>query len=187
MTGTGRFWVVGTPGAGKSTLARQLAAALDVRHVELDDPFWTAGWQPAAPETFLGAVARMLDGSGWIADGQYGSAVAAHANRAHAVVWVDPPLWVILPRLVRRTLSRAWRREPMWSAGNTESWRHALGSESVIWYALCVHRAQRRANEELFRRLASLDVVLIRVRRPRPDALADALRAAARRKEPTDE
>ncbi|MFJ1646706.1 hypothetical protein [Streptomyces sp. NPDC088258] len=188
MTGRGRFWVVGTPGAGKSTLARQLATALDLRYVELDDPFWAAGWQPEDPDTFLSTVARLLDGPAWIADGQYGGAVAAHANRAHAIIWIDPPLRVSLPRLVRRTLSRAWRREPLWAAGNTESWRHALGSESVIWYALSVHRAQRRANEELFRRLAPLDVVLIRVRRPHPGALVDVLRAAAAgRKESTND
>ncbi|MDT0436441.1 MULTISPECIES: AAA family ATPase [Streptomyces] len=176
MTGHVRIWVIGTPGAGKSTLARRLAASLGLPHIELDDPFWAAGWRQEDPEVFLGRVARLLDADAWVVDGQYDTAVAAHADRAHAVVWVDPPLRVSLPRLARRTLARAWRREPLWSAGNTESWRHALGGESVIWYALRVHRAQRRANQELFRRLAPLGVELIRVRRPDAEALVATLR-----------
>ncbi|MGW7466970.1 hypothetical protein ACWGJT_20245 [Streptomyces xantholiticus] len=180
--------MVGTPGAGKSTLARQLAAALDLRYVELDDPFWAAGWVPADSDAFLSSVAEQIDQPGWIADGQYGSAVTAYAARAHAVIWVDTPLWVSLPRLVRRTVVRAWRREPMWSVGNVETWWHAIGRDSIIWYAISVHRAQRRANEELFRRLSPLGAELIRVRRPDVEALADKLRAVdALRKEPTVE
>ncbi|MCQ6247319.1 hypothetical protein HUF15_30440 [Streptomyces samsunensis] len=173
------YWVVGTPAAGKSTLARRLAAALDLRHVELDDAFWAAGWVPADADAFLGAVGALIDEPGWIVDGQYGGAVEAYAARAHAVIWVDTPLWVSLPRLVRRTVVRAWRREPMWSAGNVETWWHAIGPDSIIWYAISVHHEQRRENEKLFRRLAPLGVRLIRVRHPDVDALVRELRPAA--------
>ncbi|MFI2619142.1 hypothetical protein [Streptomyces sp. NPDC018584] len=181
-------WVVGTPAAGKSTLARRLASALELRHVELDDAFWAAGWVPADTADFLNAVAARTDEPGWVVDGQYGAAVQAYAARAHVVVWVDTPLRVGLPRLVRRTVARARRRQPLWSAGNVETWWHAIGPDSIIWYALCVHREQRRANEELFRRLAPLGVRLIRVRHPDADALVRALRTAdALEKEPTHE
>jgi len=187
MTGPGCYWVVGTPAAGKSTLARRLAAALGLRYVELDDLFWAPGWIPVDANTFLGVVGELIDEPGWIIDGQYASAVAAYAVRAHAVIWVDTPLRVSLPRLVSRTMVRAWRRQAMWSAGNVETWWHAVGPDSIIWYTISVHREQRRANEELFRRLSPLGVKLIRVRRPDVDVLVGDLRAAVMRKEPTVE
>ncbi|WP_327341276.1 hypothetical protein [Streptomyces europaeiscabiei] len=188
MSAALNVWVVGTPAAGKSTLARRLAAVLGLRHVELDDAFWAPGWVPADTAGFLGAVGALTDEPGWVVDGQYGSAVQEYAARAHAVVWVDTPLRVGLPRLVRRTVARARRGEPLWSAGNVETWWHAFGPDSIIWYALSVHREQRRANQELFRRLAPLGVRLIRVRRPDADALVRELRTAdALGKEPTHE
>jgi len=179
VTASGRYWVIGTPAAGKSTLARRLAAVLDLPHVELDDSFWAANWTPVEPDTFLHTVGGLLDAPGWVVDGQYAGAVAAYADRAHAVIWVDTPWWVSLPRLIRRTARRARRGDPLWSAGNVETWRHAIGRDSILWYAIAVHRAQRRANADLFRRLAPRGVRVLRVRRPDADALAARLRTTA--------
>ena len=42
-----RVSVVGSSGSGKTTVARQLAEALGVPHVELDALHWGANWSPA--------------------------------------------------------------------------------------------------------------------------------------------
>ena len=39
-----RIVVVGTSGVGKTTLAKDIAAALAIPHVELDALHWDPGW-----------------------------------------------------------------------------------------------------------------------------------------------
>jgi hypothetical protein len=60
------------------------------------------------------------------------------------VVWLDLPIRVWLPRLVRRTGRRLRRREQLWN-GNRESLRGAIwGRDSLFAYALRSHFARRR-------------------------------------------
>jgi adenylate kinase family enzyme len=40
-----RIVVVGTTGAGKTTLARGIAALLELPHIELDAINWQSGWR----------------------------------------------------------------------------------------------------------------------------------------------
>lgn len=54
-----RIVVVGTSGAGKTTLARGIAARLALPHVELDAINWQAGWRDLLrhdPEEFVRRV-----------------------------------------------------------------------------------------------------------------------------------
>jgi cytidylate kinase len=47
-----RVSVIGNSGAGKSTVARHLAAVLGVPHLELDAVFHQPGWRPLPDEEF---------------------------------------------------------------------------------------------------------------------------------------
>ena len=65
-------------------------------------------------------------------------------DRADTVVWLDLPIHVWLPRLVRRTVRRIRGREEIWN-GNRESLRGAVwGRDALIPYALRSHRSRRR-------------------------------------------
>src|SRR2546426_5701790 len=56
--------------------------------------------------------------------------------RSDVVVWLDLPIRVWLPRLVRRTWRRVHGREELWN-GNTESLASAIwGRESLFAWAL---------------------------------------------------
>ena len=63
--------MVGTPGAGKSTVARELARNLGVPFVELDGIFHQPGWAPLAADEFRHRVAEVAAGDAWVIDGNY--------------------------------------------------------------------------------------------------------------------
>ncbi|MFF5405743.1 hypothetical protein ACFY8K_22295 [Streptomyces misionensis] len=158
----GKVWIVGGPGCGKSTLAGLLTES-DAPPVCLDTLFWGPGWTPVPEDTFLAEVGKALEAERWVVDGQFPAAVAAYAHTADCVIWVDPPLYIAWPRLLRRTLRRWIRREKLYG-GTRETFWTVVGPRSILWYALKVRAEQRRANHDLFVRLSGSDVRLIRFR-----------------------
>lgn len=115
--------VVGTSGSGKTTLARELARSMDVPYLELDSIFHRDGWSSTPDHLFQAEVADFTRSSRWVVDGNYSS----HGMRdvlwpeADTIVWLDMPRWVVMRRVVTRTLRRVISREELWS-GVTEPW-----------------------------------------------------------------
>ena len=138
----------GTSGAGKTTLATELARRLDLPHVELDALHHGPNWSEPTAEAFQCRVQAAMAAApaGWVIDGNYDSklddlVVAA----ADTIVWLDLPLGVKLRRLWRRTTHRLRDKVELWN-GNRESWRGAfIGRESLFVWAIRQHVRHRRA------------------------------------------
>jgi adenylate kinase family enzyme len=154
--------VLGLAATGKTTFGRALAERLDAPFTELDALHWGPGWTEASAEELRALVEPIVAGGTWVVDGAYRRKIGDLVlERAEIVVWLDLPLRIWLPRLVRRTLGRAIRRE-VFLNGNRETLRGALLSrDSLILYAL-------RARKDLARRypveLARFDLVRLRTR-----------------------
>lgn len=134
-----RVAVVGPVASGKSTLAAAVQAHTGLPHLDLDELFWEPGWTPAPPELFQSRLADALSADEWIADGNYGGQAAELLTaRAELVIWMDMPLRVCLPRLLIRSVKRAASGEKLF-AGNTETFRHLLGPDSIIWWGTVHH------------------------------------------------
>jgi adenylate kinase family enzyme len=132
-------------GNGKTTVGRALAERLGVPFVELDGLVHGPGWTEISDDELRAILEPILAGERWVVDGGYrrkiGDLVLAQAD---TVVWLDLPVHVWLPRLVRRTVRRIRSHEELWN-GNTERWRDAFwGRESLVWYALRAHFDRRR-------------------------------------------
>jgi adenylate kinase family enzyme len=68
-----RIVVVGTTGAGKTTLARSIATQLTLPHIELDAINWQSGWRDLTrhdPEEFIRRVAEAIEAEAWVVDRQ---------------------------------------------------------------------------------------------------------------------
>ena len=100
-----RIVVLGTTGAGKTTLARQIAEALDMPHVELDYYRFRPNWVEVPNDEFRERVRKALRGDRWVADGNYGLARDVIWPRATMLVWLDYPIYVVMWRLFWRTIS----------------------------------------------------------------------------------
>ncbi len=102
--GLRRLLVIGGPGAGKSTLAVRLGAALGLPVVHLDAHFWRPGWQETPRAEWAARVAELAAGERWVMEGHYGGTLAIRARAADLVVVLAPPRTTCVLRLVRRGL-----------------------------------------------------------------------------------
>jgi DNA helicase HerA-like ATPase len=87
-----RLIVIGTSGAGKTTLAKTLASLLGSPFVELDALHWDPNWTPAPPETFRARVAAATAGERWVVDGGYSAVRDLLWPRADTLIWLDYPI-----------------------------------------------------------------------------------------------
>ncbi len=172
-----RVVVLGVTGAGKSTLAHELARLLDAPHVELDAFHHGPGWVPRSDEEFAARVAAVRSQPRWVVDGNYVSRVSGVLWRhADLVVWLDLPLRVVLPRIVLRTVRRIRQGTELWS-GNRERWDAILGRGSLLRWAVTARRKYRAQYPAL---LADLERAGVRVERLRSRAAVDRWLAGVR-------
>jgi beta-galactosidase/beta-glucuronidase len=132
-------------GNGKTTLGKRVARRLDVPFVELDALVHGPNWLETPDDELRARVQPVIDSADWVIDGAYrrklGDLVLEHAD---TVVWLDLPVRVWFPRLLRRTVRRLRTREKLWN-DNTESLRGAFwGRESLFGVALRLHFEHRR-------------------------------------------
>jgi adenylate kinase family enzyme len=122
-----------------------LAERLGVPFYELDGLYHGPNWTPATREELLAKVEPIVATEEWVVDGTYRGLIGDVVPRsADLVVWLDLPLRVWLPRLVRRSTRYVVRKQELWS-GNRERWRDVLHpTNSVVIYALRNHRRTRR-------------------------------------------
>ena len=157
--------MVGNSGSGKTTIARGVAAALGVPHLELDAVFHQPGWQPLETSEFRRIVSEFTAGPGWVVDGNYSKVRDIVWGRADTVVWVDPPRHRVMRQLLWRTLHRMATRAELWN-GNREPWSNLFRldpEQSILAWAWTSHGRYRErylaaqgdpANAQLtFRRL----------------------------------
>jgi len=159
-------------GNGKTTVGRELARRLGVPFVELDALVHGPNWTETPDDELRRLLEPVLAGDGWVIDGGYRGKIGDLVlGQADVVVWLDLPVHVWLPRLVRRTLRRLRGNEEIWN-GNRESLRSAVwGRDALIPYALRAHRSRRRRYPA---ELARYPVVRLRTR-----AAVDAFLSAA--------
>jgi adenylate kinase family enzyme len=132
-------------GNGKTTLGRELAARLEVPFVELDALVHGPDWVETPDDDLRAQVEPIVESDAWVIDGAYrGKLGDLVLDAADVVVWLDLPLRVWLPRLIRRTAQRIRRREELWN-GNRETLVNVIwGRESLLVFAVRSHFRRRR-------------------------------------------
>ena len=137
--------IASASGNGKTTMGRALAERMGVPFIELDALVHGPDWTETPNDVLAERLAPVLASEGWVIDNVYrrklGNLVLEAAD---VVVWLDLPIRVWLPRLVRRTGRRLVGREQIWN-GNRESLRTAVwGRDSLFGHALRMHFVRRR-------------------------------------------
>ena len=100
-----RILIIGSPGGGKSTLARAMGERLGLEVVHLDRLWWRPGWVEAPLDEFRAAVMDAAAGERWVMDGNFSNSFDIRAARADTVIWIDQPRLLCLWRVVKRVLT----------------------------------------------------------------------------------
>ena len=137
--------IASASGNGKTTFGRALAQRLEVRFVELDALVHGPNWIETPDAELRAIVEPIVRSDGWVIDGTYqGKLGSLVLDAADTVVWLDQPIRVWLPRLVRRTGRRISGRETLWNDNRETLWTAIGGPDSLIFYALRSHVRRRR-------------------------------------------
>ena len=142
-----RISIVGMCGAGKTTMAAQLARLLNVAHLEIDELAHGPNWSRTPDEELARQLGSVVEGASWIVDGTYLDRIGDVVwRRATTVVWLDYPRRTLLRRVVVRSLRRIVTRQRLWY-GNTERWSDLWRPDHPIRY-VWIRTAQRRRQIE---------------------------------------
>jgi adenylate kinase family enzyme len=161
-----RISVVGTIGAGKTTIARQISQRLNIPHIELDSLHWEPNWVEAPVSLFRERVTRAVSADSWVADGNYHQVRDIVWGRADTVVWLDYRLTTILLRLAQRTLKRIFTRERLWNA-NVERLSGLLSRDSVFWWAFKTYKPRKRIYPRLLGQRECSGLSVVRLESPK--------------------
>lgn len=116
-----RILVLGSPGAGKSTFSRRLAAVLGIPVIHLDAHFWKPGWEKPEREAWIETQRELIESSeSWIMDGNYGSTIDVRLRAANTVILLDVPRYICLHRVLKRWLRYRNSSRPDMAEGCTE-------------------------------------------------------------------
>jgi adenylate kinase family enzyme len=107
-----RILVIGSPGAGKSTLASRIAECLDLPLIRLDREYFGPGWTIPAKSEWRERVKALADRPAWVMDGNYASTFDIRVPRATMIVWLDLPRWRCLGSVLWRVAKNYGQPRP---------------------------------------------------------------------------
>jgi energy-coupling factor transporter ATP-binding protein EcfA2 len=163
-----RILVLGGTGSGKTTLARELAVALNVPHVELDSLYFGPEFSTAPLPLLRERTSAAIAGDHWVTDGNKRAVRDLVWPRADTIIWLDYPLGVRLWRLAKR----AYRRTSVLKTQAAETGRKTglpgqfLAAARGVLTALRSHAGQRREYPRMLAEPANQHLAVVRLRSP---------------------
>ncbi len=169
LAGCKRIVIIGRTGSGKTTLAQELAAALDMPHVELDALYFGPKFSTVPLSVLRERTIAAVAGDRWVTDGNKSVVRDIVWPRADTIIWLDYPLIVSLWRLRRRALRRAsaLRDEAAQSGEKTGLPKQFLAAAKGVILALRSHTGQRRRYPRMFAQPENQHLAIVRLRSPR--------------------
>jgi adenylate kinase family enzyme len=164
-----RILILGRTGSGKTTLARELAAAIGVPHVELDSLYFGPAFSTVPLPVLQERTSAAISGDRWVTDGNKAAVRDLVWPRADTVIWLDYPLRVSLWRLGKRAIWRTSVLKAEATNGEVKAGfiRKLFRGAKGVFTALRSHRGQRREYPKLFARPENQHLAIVRLRSPR--------------------
>jgi adenylate kinase family enzyme len=112
--------IIGSGGAGKSTLAKNLEAILGIKAYHLDALYWQPGWVEPEPAKWRAMQESLCAGSEWILDGNYGGTLDIRLKHSDTLIFLDINKYRCLLRVLWRSLKTYGKTRPDMAQGCKE-------------------------------------------------------------------
>jgi adenylate kinase family enzyme len=177
-----RVAIIGPAGAGKSTLAVELAKILRIDVVQLDRLFWQPGWVKTSDVECEAVQRAALAGDAWIVDSAAPRALRTRLEAADTIVFLDLPLWRCALRAVRRRVRTRGRARTELAPGCVPA-RVDRAANRYLRYVRTYRSGLRRRILGELNRLSETHRIVV-LRSPRDvRAFVDSVRRAAATRE----
>ncbi|QVY62552.1 DNA topology modulation protein [Cytobacillus gottheilii] len=123
--------LIGSGGAGKSTLARQLGEELKIEVYHLDTLFWKPNWVGVPKDVQRNIQNKLVEKEEWIIDGNYGGTMEIRLNAADTIIFLDIHRTICVYRAFKRLLKYRNKTRPDMGEGCKE--RFDLDFLQWIW------------------------------------------------------
>jgi adenylate kinase family enzyme len=109
-----RVAILGSGGAGKTTVALELSRRTGLSVIHLDPLNWAPGWKPRPLEEFEAALVDAVAQEQWILDGNFlsGDAADPRFERVDAVIFLDLPRSTCIRRALARRMKSGGEHRP---------------------------------------------------------------------------
>jgi adenylate kinase family enzyme len=156
-----RILIIGCGGAGKSTLARKLAASGSQELIHLDKHYWNSGWVAATKENWREIVSELVKQPSWIMDGNFAGTFDLRLPLADLVIFLDYPRLLCMWRVFLRFLKYHGQTRPDMAPGCRET---GFDREFFLW----IWNFKKHTNPQIESALSDYSrIKQLRFRRPR--------------------
>jgi len=97
-----RILIIGSSGAGKTTLATWLGRRLDLPVIHLDFHYWRSNWTVPLAEEWRARVSELVQGDKWVMDGNFGGSLNIRLPACDTITFLDFPRRISLWRILKR-------------------------------------------------------------------------------------
>lgn len=94
--------IIGSPAAGKSTLARHLGSILNIKVYHLDRFFWERDWKEKPRDTRIDILQKLIQEKRWIIEGTYLGSSEPRLDAADTIIFLNTATLLCLGRLFKR-------------------------------------------------------------------------------------
>ena len=124
-----RVLIIGSGGAGKSTVAERLGQLLNIEVLHLDKFYWRAGWVETPKSEWLKTIEELLGRDAWIMDGNYSGTLEMRLAACDTVIFLDISRLLCLWRVMKRAMMYRNQSRP----DMAEGCREKFNLEFIRW------------------------------------------------------
>jgi adenylate kinase family enzyme len=104
--------IIGSGGAGKSTLARKLSEITGIPVYHLDAILWKPNWVMTPKDEQRDIQQKLIMKEHWIIDGNYGGTLDIRLDAADTIIFLDLPWYICMYRALKRMVQYRNRTRP---------------------------------------------------------------------------